>query len=137
MNTQTTLASVGGGDSASTPCMKTLSVKILARFWENDYEEVRKAMAQTVMSRSISPASPDLKRFTLASARKNVSMAVMVLIANKPECGEELFLPCLSLRCQKELSSLQDKIAQAEEGTEKDYYASEYAAWANILYSIR
>lgn len=136
MNSQTTSSSVKGDEGESTPCMRTLSVKILAKCWENEYEEVRKSMAQVVMSRSQSPSSPDLKRFTLASARKHVAMSVMVLVANKTECGEELFLPFLSLRCQKELSSLRKKTAESSTGTEKEYYDSEYAAWDNILYVI-
>jgi hypothetical protein len=114
--------------------MKTLAVKILARCWDDEYESARTALLGTLNSSSVMP--PEVKEFNYASARKHVAMAVHILVANKPECGDDLFLPLLRVRCQRELGTLQDKMAAAGDGVEKDYCRSEQAAWEIVLHAI-
>jgi len=119
----------------SVPCMKTLSVKILVRCWESEYESI-KPIAGSGLTYLKAPATPELGEYSCTCARKNVAMALKVLIANKSECGDELFLPFLQMRCQKELSSLQDKVSAAVNPVEREYYSSAHSAWGNVLYAI-
>lgn len=117
------------------PCMKTLSIKILVRCWENEYENI-KPIAGSELSYLQVPVNPELSQYACTCARKQVAMALKVMVANRNDCGEDLFLPFLQMRCQRELSLLQEKVDASMNPVEKEYYASAYSAWGNVLYTI-
>ncbi|MBC9704967.1 MAG: hypothetical protein H9W81_08325 [Enterococcus sp.] len=107
--------------------VKTLSLKILTSYWVSDYIQ-----AQQV---AFLPPEKMPPNFTInmatCLARKNVADAVKILIENRKDCGEDIFLPLLKLRCQKEISATQQKLNT--ESADRDYLEASQTAWNHVL----
>lgn len=115
----------------STPCVKTLAVKVLAVCWCSDYSRL-KAMAEQALAENdvLDPAF--LREFAGASARKQAADSVLFLIGRRMDCGAEIFLPLLHLRCQKEILTLQSRLDTPPQGVESEYFSSSLYAWERI-----
>lgn len=109
--------------------MKTLSLKILTSYWISDYVQ-----AQKVAYLPPEKMPPSFKiNMSSCLARKQVADAVRVLIENRQECGEDIFIPLLKLRCQKEIVGFEQKIENPENPLDNEYYKFMSDAWENIL----
>lgn len=117
-------------EQISAPCVKTLAVKVLAGCWCSDYNRL-KAMAEQALAGNIILSPAFLREFAGASARKQVADSVLFLIGRRMDCGAEIFLPLLHLRCQKEILALQARLDTPPQ-VESEYFLSGLYAWERI-----
>lgn len=107
------------------PCLKTLSLKILTSHWVTEYSAMQKLSALTPEKFPLTLPKVDMSR---CLARKQVAEEVQTLIKNRVNCGDDIFLPLLALRCQKEIAKAQEK-----KESDRDYYEASAAAWEHVL----
>lgn len=113
--------------------MKTLSLKILTSYWMSDYSQ-----AQKIAYLPPDKLPPNFQiNMSSCLARKQVADSVRVLIENRQDCGEDIFLPLLSIRCQKEIAEFEQKLSTQDNSLDDDYYKAMTGAWKHILKLIQ
>lgn len=107
--------------------LKTLSLKILTSYWSSDYSQAQKV---AYLPSDKIPSSYQIN-MPACLARKQVAESVRVLLENRQECGEDIFLPLLKIRCQKEISSCQQRLQKSS--SDRDYFSASCEAWERVL----
>lgn len=120
MNTETA--------TRTAPCMRTMSVTILTKCWQNGYKESYRAI-YNIMLKHVVVESDLLTEFTRSSAKKEVADAVETLIERKTE---DIFIPLLHLRAQKEILKLSEDRARTGDTAHSGYLAELISAWEHI-----
>lgn len=120
MNTETA--------TRAAPCMRTMSVKILAKCWQNGYKESYRAI-YNIMLKHVVVESDLLNEFARSSAKKEVADAVETLIERKTE---DIFIPLLHLRAQKEILKLSENRVTLGDNAHSGYLAELISAWEHI-----
>lgn len=110
--------------------MKMLSLKILTSCWTNEYAQAQQFAYLPVEKMPINFPKINM---SCCLARKQVAESVQALMLNNESCDTDIFLPLLSLRCQKEISVFQRRLAEKDDRLDRDYYEAIHAAWEHIL----